>query len=226
MDNSIGETSVRKIAPQPFYLLILLQIICMIISFAYYLDHGISKHWLYVCGLTITIILLIAFKKYLRNFNSSKAVYLMNWNIVATALVIIFSVINTMYKERLHNDNLAHIHLVRNALYAVLYYSVHFFDVYIHILLGIELLRISDDFIGLVKPVGKMLAYVYPGPMVLFILINLYNPLSNILYSSSYLWLVLLMVAFFNISNGMLIVAFYRAQRYLSTESKNNPHES
>ena len=194
-------------------------------SFAYCMDQGALKRTFYLIGLSISVIVLMSFKKYLLNFNSSKAVRLMDWNIFSTLLIIMFSVFNAVYKDQIHSDNLAHVHLVRNSIYAVSFYFVGFFDIYIHIILGIELIRIEDDFIGLLKQMGKMLAYVYPGPMVLLILINFYAPLYDILHSPHYMWLIVFLAVFSNISNGLLVIAFYRAQRYLNRKAEECLHE-
>lgn len=163
-------------------------------------------------NLTITLFsgfsylwLWLFFRKYLLNFNDTKAIILTNWIVVMNILMLLldFAIaisesLNTNSEEWHKYDSLAILLLILNTVFSII-------NIVIYINAGIAFQKIRNDYVGLLKEFGMSVAYILP--IQLFLLL-----VGITLENNTFIFLG---TVFNNISNVILIMIFIRAKKKL-----------
>lgn len=194
----------NKIAPQPFNVIIVLGIICVLLSYAHDLLPDTFSDTLSLATETGSLIMAVFFRKYLHNFNAKKAIYWTNLSIVLSAgLIAIMVISDLIMPPGIHPDlgKLGHSPLFILAALFIILFFVFFLVVTIN--QAISLRNIDNDFIGLLKELGTA--------NLLTLLVVLFSLLLH-WQMQDYVVIKLLLSTLYLIPTFILILIFYKAK--------------
>jgi len=196
------------IIPQDFQSAIITAVAAIVLSFATEFINGESKlSWkIMIFSVIVSVQLMFYFRKYLKNFDSAKAIILTNWNIALISLIglmmVLFRAFSDKFTADMTEDSLGLI------LVLVLFLIVVAVGLIIVIIkLGIALQKIKNDFVGLLKECGIAMAYLLPFEILLSIVGS----------ATDNKILTILGVVLGNISTVIMIMIFARAQKFVKT---------
>jgi len=202
MESIFDELDKKNIASQRFWLAI---IVCSLsISLSYvdlFTENYGYKAILFLSNMTLGIVILSFFKKYLQNFRSGRAGYWIKWWIVMYVVMIITSLVYGLISTAYHLSN--------NNPYLWSYYILLFAFNYFAIRAGIILRKIPNDFIGLLRTMGFLYIFLMPS-VELISLIEYSDYVKKILGGHNPLF-HLVLNTFYSAPILLLIVIFYRA---------------
>lgn len=211
MDSIFEELDKKVIAPQKFWVAIMVSVFSISLSYVYHLLADLDyKEIVFIINMASAVVILSFFKKYLQNFRAGRAGYWVKWWIaVYVTLVVVPAAYDLLSKSDIpYRDKLSVYHV-----YFYAYFVILFADYYVTIRLGIILTKVSNDFIGLLRPLGIYNIFFMPLAAILGITANYSGYAKNMLAGNDLLFhMVLTTVS--SVPSVLLIVIFYRAIRY------------
>jgi len=147
----------QALIPQNFEIAIIIGMAAIFPSiFSEFIDENNSLiSWIFLFGNIFTIKLLLYFRKYLKNFEATKAIKLVNWQIIFIILAAVMQFFAIISQSKLIN-------LFNFALVLYLFAAI-----VIAIIMGISLQKIKNDFVGLLKECGIAYTYLLPFGLLL-----------------------------------------------------------
>jgi hypothetical protein len=168
----------------------------------------LSTFFISVADLWLQISLL----KYLRNFRPDTAGKLLKSNLIILAYILICSAVLTL--ERNEVINLVRWGRIAYSVFLIGYGLACFACLILYFLIGYHLTRITDDFVGGLKQLGKVSMYVVAIPFALLLIAQYYRPFAHYYRSQDGLWLVFISRVAGCVSVYCICRIFYRAGQY------------
>lgn len=199
----------KKISPQNFNTAIVVAIIYVVLSIFTSIDSENKtfvqefRGTLYYTIFSIWLWLL--FKKYISNYKSDKIQTLIYWSISFDVVIGFLSVFLTAadkYNEQSEwtNDDTFILFLGFSAIVIMILYLI------VTVKLGNGLIKMKDDFVGLLKELGISLIIVLP--------ISLFLSISGAIYNSNSVTIIASVIG--NIPYFIMILIFIRAKKQLT----------
>jgi len=201
----------RKLIPQNYILVNILSIIALILVFiAYFIPH---VKFLLLPAILLALIQQYSFLTYLKNFNSEKAIYWQKSSLLLIALSVPFFVIWSFIFHYIKGNAGA---LIFDTAFKEGFLLSNFIFCAI---LGYHLQKIPDDFIGLLKELGRFYLYWVVGCIIL----DSSMVLSKEITQSP-------IIRFLGTAYGftptiVIIIIYYRANKYKRALQNDAMHE-
>ncbi len=210
----------NRIAPQRFNLAITYAITSVILAYTYLFFHGSTKRIFYISDMLFGLLVLFEFVRYLRNFTAGRAVYWIKWKLAANITIFCIFLFGIIYSHYLYKLNLISKQWLNTWVFTVFYYMVLLLDVLCSILLGGALLKVRNDFIGLLRNMGILLTFIIPLPYLSITLFNFFSPsFTTWCDSDTSIMFRIVMITFFLMPTFLILRIFLRAKKY---QWKNN----
>ncbi len=200
MESIFDEFDKQTIAAQNFSKAIFWCIAYSVIS--YFLCFYRHNELIFIINTGIGNYLLTFFRKYLRNFKSSRSIFWVGCQIVINYAIIVATILNIY----LSTENISHVSVFYLWMFLLLA------GLYVQIRMGLAYQKIND-FIGLLHPLGIISAYLIPLGVICGVALN-YPTFEKMMNNTQLTLVYLFLNTINNIPNVLIILIFYRAMKY------------
>jgi hypothetical protein len=185
MESIFDEIDKDRIAPQEFSLAIFIGIIYFVLSYAYIAFDKDTREISIAINTVFGIILLTFLKNYIKNFNRPAAEKWVKLKIGANIITFLILICLCIYNDNRHPQVVTPNRQYKGYFIAILYFLTSLFDLLVSILFGLELMKIKNDSIGLLRQLGKLIAYYLPVAYFIILGLMFYTPFRIIYISEN-----------------------------------------
>lgn len=207
------ELDQKTIAPQHFARAVAAGIVAAALALVYHLTSGGLRSLVYLLQICVALYLLSCMRAYLRNFRAERARIWLLWLMRFTAALVVLTLLRSLYGAMIRQNIISYDNTFFSLLQPILMGGVLLGGIIAQAGFGILLQRIENDFIGLLRPLGIMYAYVIPAAM-LTLVAGTYWGTRFFAISHFFFWMYFVGGMVESIPAVLMAVIFYRAMKY------------
>jgi len=220
MESIFDDLDSDRIAPQNFRLAIAMALACIVVSSIYCFPGQRYNHFIYFFENILWLYLQFFFRTYLQNFRAVQAIKWTKWSIVLSIAALFAALIAYGNPHMVATHLVSEVSPLIKALASMIFAALLLPLIILTVGLGIALQKIKNDFVGLLRGYGIVLALLTPVAGV-WSVVFLFPNGARKLFSFCPALPDIIGVVINMVPVAIILVIYYRALKYQQKGAPN-----